>query len=271
MQGKPSPDHEAPDMAWQLDPDHDPPPVEWVNPDSTSPILLLCEHAGQAIPVQLGNLGLPEGAIDRHIGWDIGAERLARALAERLGAPLILQRYSRLVIDCNRPPGSAGSIPEISDHVSVPGNQGLSGMARRWRESLIFAPLDAAIADGFARAPRRAAFSVHTFTRQMHQGPRRPWDAGFLARRDLSTARQLLRSIRAEHPAFKLAINEPYQIDEDGDWFIPHHAEPRGLRHTLIEICNDQVRTDVEITLWASLLARAIKAVLDTQGPDSAP
>ena len=55
---------------------HDPTPVEWVNRDSTSPVLLLCEHAGQAIPAQLAALGLPAGAIDLHIGWDIGALRL---------------------------------------------------------------------------------------------------------------------------------------------------------------------------------------------------
>lgn len=262
MQGNPSPDHEASEKAWCLDPNHDPPPVEWVNPESRSPILLLCEHAGQAIPSRLGDLGLPDGAINLHIGWDIGAERLARALAERLGAPLILQRYSRLVIDCNRPPGSAGSIPEISDHITVPGNQNLSAEARRWREKLIFEPLDAAISDGFARAPRRAAFSVHTFTRQMHRGPRRPWDAGFLGRSDLPMAEHFVRRIAAEHPEFVLAINEPYQVDEEGDWFIPQHAEPRRLRHGLIEICNDQVRTDAHVTLWAGLLADAMEAVI---------
>lgn len=85
----------------------DPAPVEWVRPNSASPVLLLCEHAGQAISEDLDGLGLPEGAIDLHIGWEIGAERLARSLAEKLDAPLILQRYSRLVIDCNRPTGSA--------------------------------------------------------------------------------------------------------------------------------------------------------------------
>lgn len=242
----------------------DPQPVEWVHADSQSPVLLLCEHAGQAIPAALCGLGLPAGAIDLHIGWDIGAEWLARSIAARLHAPLILQRYSRLVIDCNRPPGAAGSIPEISDTVAVPGNQHLAKEARRQREALIFAPLDAAITEGFARAPRRAAFSIHSFTRQMHQCERRRWDAGFLSRRDMAAAQVFMDSLGTVRPDLVLAINEPYRIEDEGDWFIPHHAEPRGVRHCLIEVCNDQLRTEAAVELWADLLARAISEVVQS-------
>ena len=55
----------------------------------------------------LGNLGLGEADLARHIGWDIGIDGVGRRLADRLDARLIMQPYSRLVIDCNRPPGSA--------------------------------------------------------------------------------------------------------------------------------------------------------------------
>lgn len=236
----------------------DPPAVEWVNAESPHPVLLLCEHAGQAIPTHLGDLGLPPGAIDLHIGWDIGAERLARSLAAALGAPLILQRYSRLVMDCNRPPTSAQSIPELSDEVVIPGNQNLDAKARRQRQAQIFDPLNAAIEEGFKHAPRRAAFSVHSFTRRMQQGARRPWDAGFLSRSDLETAARFVERIGRAHPELTLAVNEPYQIDAWSDWFIPHHAEPRRLRHTLIEVCNDQLQTDAQVSHWADLLAEVI-------------
>jgi len=242
---------------------NDPSAVEWVDPFSQSPILLLCEHAGQAIPAQLNGLGLPSGAIDLHIGWDIGAERLGRSLAAKLGAPLILQRYSRLVMDCNRPPGSSGSILEISDGVVIPGNQRLGANARIARQRLIFDPLDAAITDGFKRFTRKAAFSIHSFTRQMQQGERRIWDAGFLCRHDLAAAQTFVDSIRRAEPSLKLAVNEPYQIDDAGDWFIPHHAEQRKLRHTLIEVCNDQLCTDKQISFWTHLIARAMQEVLE--------
>ena len=132
--------------------DADPAPVEVVNGESDAPLMLVCEHAGRAIPRALGDLGLPADALASHIGWDIGAERVARTVAQRLGAPLVIQRYSRLVIDANRPPETPSSIPEISDGISIPGNCGLSQAAREARVREIFEPMNAAIA-ALSRAP----------------------------------------------------------------------------------------------------------------------
>ena len=69
-----------------------------------SPFLLTCDHYGRLIPKALGDLGLPESELTRHIGWDIGIAGVAEQLSKDLDAHLIVQRYSRLVIDCNRPP-----------------------------------------------------------------------------------------------------------------------------------------------------------------------
>lgn len=240
----------------------DPVPVELCHAEAASPFLLLCEHAGQAVPKALNGLGLPGGAIDRHIGWDIGAADLARSLADRLRCPLILQHYSRLVIDCNRPPGAMDSIPEISDGVRVPGNIGLPTQDHTQRRQAIFDPMNDAITAAFAAHPRQAVFSIHSFTRRF-QGQDRPWDAGFLARRDMDTAQRLLDRISAEDPALTLALNAPYQIDDASDWFIPHHAEPRGLRHTLIEVRNDHLSDAAGVARWADLLAAAIGSVLE--------
>ena len=64
-----------------------------------------------ADPARLGDLGLPAEELTRHIAWDIGIAGVAEALSKQLDAHLIAQRYSRLVIDCNRPPRAASSIP----------------------------------------------------------------------------------------------------------------------------------------------------------------
>ena len=50
--------------------------------------LLTVEHAGRAVPGRLGDLGLPAGEMDRHIGWDPGALALARVLRDALDATL---------------------------------------------------------------------------------------------------------------------------------------------------------------------------------------
>src|SRR6185369_11257061 len=100
----------------------EPAAVAEIRPGGQSPFLLVCDHAGRRVPRRLGNLGLSEKELVRHIAWDPGIEGVARHLSERLDAHLVMQPYSRLVIDCNRPPGSAESIVTISDQTRIPGN-----------------------------------------------------------------------------------------------------------------------------------------------------
>ncbi|WP_436424438.1 N-formylglutamate amidohydrolase, partial [Enterococcus faecium] len=76
----------------------------------------------------------------RHIAWDIGIAGVAESMSQQLDAHLIVQRYSRLVIDCNRPPHVASSIPPISEATTVPGNEGISKEAAAVRRAEIFDP-----------------------------------------------------------------------------------------------------------------------------------
>src|SRR5947208_4148088 len=115
---------------------------------------LTCDHAGRAIPRRLGRLGLPEDETRRHIAWDIGIGGVGRQLSRLLDAAVILQTYSRLVIDCNRDPNVPTSIPEISESTEIPGNRGLGETARAARVEAIFSPYHEEIA---AALDRRAA------------------------------------------------------------------------------------------------------------------
>src|SRR5258708_18169363 len=118
----------------------DVPPVLEDNAAGRSPFLLTCDHYGRLIPRVLGDLGLPESDLVRHIAWDIGIAGVAEQLSKQLDAHLIVQRYSRLVIDCNRPPDVASSIPRISEATTIPGNEGLSREASAMRRAKIFDP-----------------------------------------------------------------------------------------------------------------------------------
>ena len=111
-----------------------------LNPGAASPFLLLGDHAGRAIPSQLGGLGLPPAELDRHIAWDIGVAGYGALLSRALDAAFIRQRFSRLVIDCNRDPGRVDAVPEISDGADIPGNRALSPAAREARVAEIARP-----------------------------------------------------------------------------------------------------------------------------------
>jgi predicted N-formylglutamate amidohydrolase len=125
--------NEMPDSLLAAD---EPAPVTAHNENGLSPLLIVADHAGNCIPRALGRLGVAQTECERHIAWDIGIAAVSRLVADALDATLVQQNYSRLVIDCNRVPGSEESIPGISELTPVPGNIGLSegGKAARVRE-----------------------------------------------------------------------------------------------------------------------------------------
>ena len=106
------------------------PPVLIERADAASPFVITCDHAGKRLPRSLGDLGVNASERERHIAWDIGALGVAQALARALDGVLIAQRYSRLVIDCNRPPDSADLICTRSENTDIPGNCDLAPSAR---------------------------------------------------------------------------------------------------------------------------------------------
>ena len=144
----------APDTSLLLELGQVPPVVE-ENAADQSPFLLTCDHFGRRIPQALRDLGVSESERARHIAWDIGIAGVATRLSHLLDAHLIAQVYSRLVIDCNRPFTSPGSIPTMSEATVIPGNAGLSDEAIAERRDLIFAPYHQRIVDALdARAQK---------------------------------------------------------------------------------------------------------------------
>ena len=240
----------------------DPDPVEIVNRAGASEFVLTCEHAGRAIPRRLGDLGVAAEDMDRHIAWDIGADGLSRALASLLDAPLVLQRYSRLVVDCNRPFEAADCFREISDGTPIPANRSHSDADRMQRFVEIHEPLHRTIGellDERAREGRRTVLvSVHSFTPVLG-GVQRPWLVGALANRDTSFANAFLQAFAARNPGVSMALNQPYSVDDLSDYTIPVHGERRRLAHVLLEVRNDQIGDPAGQALWAQRLADALR------------
>jgi predicted N-formylglutamate amidohydrolase len=229
-------------------------------PQATSPFLLLCDHAGQAIPKRLGDLGLASGDIDRHIGWDIGALAVSRLLAQQLDATLIHQHYSRLVIDCNRTPGIASSIPPLSEVTPIPGNQGISAAEAGACEQEIFQPYHQAInhmlEDRRANNQPSAVIAMHSFT-PVFKGDARPWQVGLLFNRHPQFALLLAELLRAEGD-LQVGINEPYAMTDATDYTLPVHAERHELPYVGIEIRQDLIGDSAGQAAWAARLARLL-------------
>jgi predicted N-formylglutamate amidohydrolase len=245
-------------------------PVIEHNPSGRSPFLLTSDHFGRAIPCKLGNLGLPESELTRHIAWDIGIAGVARALAAHLDAHLIAQAYSRLVIDCNRPLDAPGSIPRISEATIIPGNEGLARDVTQARRREIFDPYHRRISETIERRLRDGMptilVSLHSFT-PVYAGIKRPWHVGTLYQSDTRLPPLLLKGLRAQSDLV-VGDNEPYAVSNETDYTIPVHGEARGLMNTGIEIRQDLIADQAGETQWAERLANIfgeIEATLRAQ------
>ena len=241
-------------------------PVFEQNAGSRSPFLFASDHFGRLIPNRLGNLGLPASELGRHIAFDVGIAGVAERLSSLLGAHLIAQRYSRLVIDCNRPPDVASSIPLISDATAIPGNAGLARDAAETRRHEIFDPYHRHITAAIDRRLREAAPTVlvalHSFT-PVYDGVVRPWHIGTLYHRDTTLPPLLLSALRAEGDLV-VGDNEPYAVSDTPDDTRPVHGEARGLINTGIEIRQDLIADETGQQQWAERLARILRGIETT-------
>lgn len=237
------------------------PAVETVNAEGSSSAVLVCDHASNRIPQRLGQLGLTTDQLVDHIAWDPGAAEVARLLSDHLDAPLVLSGYSRLVIDCNRPLRSRGSIAEQSAGIPVPGNRGLSPEEREKRVNALFRPYHDDIdrlLDG-RRQRSSVLLSIHSFTPVLH-GRARPWHIGVSYGRDRGFAALLIEAL-ARSEDITVGDNQPYPIDDDIDYTIPAHGERRGLPSVMVEIRQDGIRTAADAAGWAARLADAYRSI----------
>jgi predicted N-formylglutamate amidohydrolase len=238
----------------------EPVPVTVRHESRSSPFLLVADHAGNIMPRALGRLGIATAECERHIAWDIGIAGLGRLLADALAATLIQQNYSRLVIDCNRPPDVASSIPEMSELTPIPGNVGLNDVSRAARVREIFTPYHERIAAELER--RRQAgratvlIALHSFT-PVFKGIVRAVEVGILYNRDTRLAHIMLDLLRREGD-LGVGDNQPYAVGDLSDYTVPVHGERRGLPHVEIEIRQDLIADAAGQAAWAARLARLL-------------
>ncbi len=242
---------------------NDSPPFESLTPEGKTPLLLVCDHASQAIPEHLGFLGLAPEQMGQHIAYDIGVAALTRHLSRMLDAPAVLSGFSRLLIDPNRHPGDPTAIPEISDGIKIPGNQSLDEEAQNQRIETFFTPyhheISTKLAHLWRHGPAPALFSIHSFTPAMN-GKARPWDIGVLWNHDPRIALPLLEGLN-RHGGLVVGDNEPYSGLEIA-YTLDRHGGAAGLPNCAIEIRQDLLSNEAGIEHWAIILANILREIM---------
>jgi predicted N-formylglutamate amidohydrolase len=232
--------------------------------DCSRGLVIVCDHARNALPPGYGTLGLPAPEFTRHIAYDIGVEPVVRGLCARLGVPAVLAGFSRLLIDPNRGLDDPTLIMQVSDGAIVPGNRGLDEGERASRIARFYRPyhgaIDALLDEAVASGRRPAILSIHSFT-PAWRGIARPWHAGILWHRDGRFAWPLIERLRRGHDLL-IGDNEPYSGGLAGDT-LDTHATARGLADALVEIRQDLITHPAGADEWADRLAALLPEILD--------
>jgi predicted N-formylglutamate amidohydrolase len=244
----------------------DPAPFYIENPDGSSPFLFVSDHAGGAIPQQLGDLGLDQAELSRHIGYDIGIYGVTTRIAQALEAAYIFQPYSRLVIDCNRQPGNPQSVVIASDTTIVPANANLTETELTARETEILAPYQEAIAlELQARAASgrpTVLIAMHSCTDRLRSDNQwRPWEIAVIAENDWRLGDALVQVLQS-NTGLNVGINQPYTVNMTMDYTVPVHAVANGIPYVEIEIRQDLIGDDAGQMEWSTLLTKLFPTAL---------
>lgn len=243
-------------------------PVGVERPLGRGPFVIVCEHASLTLPRALGDLGLSEEARRSHIAWDPGALAVAQALSAHYDSPLVFQRFSRLVYDCNRPPESPAAMPAKSEVYDIPANAALDEASRQARTEALYRPFHAAIADVIDR--RAAAgmntslITVHSFT-PVYFGKARSVEIGVLHDADTRLADSMLAAADAAR-RYDVRRNEPYGPADGVTHTLKLHGISRDIPNVMIEVRNDLIQDDAGQEVMATYLCQLIDTSIGWKG-----
>jgi predicted N-formylglutamate amidohydrolase len=198
---------------------------------SPATLVLTCEHADHRIPRPYA--GLFAGARDvlaSHRGFDPGALRLGRLLARRLERPLLVTRWSRLLVESNRSPTN----PRIWSRFTrgLPRDERRRILDRYWWPHR--RDVEAAVSAAAKRGRRVVHVAVHSFA-PVIDGRVRDADVAILfdSRRpgEAELTRRWCALLRQQAPELRVRRNHPYRGSSDGlaTWLRRRHPASRYL------------------------------------------
>jgi predicted N-formylglutamate amidohydrolase len=238
-------------------------PIEVIDGDYSCGMMIVADHAMRHVPPDYGRLGLPDHEFDRHIAYDIGVEGVVRNLARLTGAPAVMARYSRLLIDPNRGEDDPTLVRQIYDGAVIPGNYPLYADELHRRIETYFRPFRMAVEHTATTIEKKTGsaamiLSIHSFTPRMGNRPR-PWHIGLLWDCDDRLFQRLFEALKAD-PSLIVGDNEPYDGALKGDT-MHAHATIKGRAHVLIEIRQDLIASETGQKEWAERLAPLFLAI----------
>lgn len=224
-----------------------------VEDGGTSPVVICCEHASNDLHRPWGP---DERLRDTHWAWDPGAAAMARDLARAFGSRGVLARFSRLLVDANRPLYSGTLFRDDADGM-VQLNHELPDAERLERIRRWWTPYHDALDEVCAAAPAQILLSIHSFTRDYQDHPPREVEVGVLFENDERMAARIREGI-ARRTRREVRLNEPYSGKGGMMYSCYSHARNNGLYAIELELRQDLL---ADRAIHDQLLAAIVEAV----------
>ena len=223
------------------------------------PLLVTAEHASNRVPAPLRTTASDRFWLETHWGYDIGVRTTCRELVRLTGSQAVMARFSRLVCDPNRAPGTADFVRVEVEGTPLSFNRKVDETEVRRRVEAFHTPyhraIDAALRARLGQDRDVLLLSVHSFTPVWNHRVR-TMDLGILASRHEAVASRLARFTRAA--GFETAINEPYSALDGLIYAAERHGETHGVVYLELELNQATVCTPQRARRTARMLAAAL-------------
>lgn len=224
---------------------------EAIEGQKTTTVFLTCEHASQRLPEGYRWDPRDERLVGTHWAYDLGAADLTRELADASGAPAVLSRFSRLLLDPNRAEDAPSLFLAEAEGAPVELNRSIDAAERARRIERFHRPFHGAIDTRLGGHRAEVIFSIHSFT-PVYQGERRPMEVGVLFDEEDELAERAAAAIR--EAGFVTAMNEPYSGKAGLIYSAGRHAAAHRRRALELEVRQDlSVRPEVRARLVEAL------------------
>jgi predicted N-formylglutamate amidohydrolase len=230
---------------------------EQVSGEAEARLVITCEHASQRLPAPWRWPEADHRLLGTHWTYDLGAEELARELADAARAPAVLARFSRLLVDANRPEDDPTLCLPEAEGQPVELNRSVSEQDLQQRIETCWRPYHAAIDSTVADCRAEIVFAVHTFT-PWYRGTPRQVDIGVLFDQEQELGERLARGL-AEHTAARVELNEPYSGQQGFIYSAERHARAHDRKPLEIEVRQD-------LAVQPEFRARVVRALVEMLG-----
>ncbi len=231
--------------------------VEVFMPDGSfrSKWALTCEHASEDFPAPFAIPHSDQFVRGTHWAFDLGARDLTLELAQHLRAPAVLARFSRLLVDPNRPLVSDTLFRVRAEGSTLALNHNLPEADRTNRLNSLYHPFHDRVRTICSAPNIDTIFAIHTFT-PLYEGNARAMEIGVLWNREEELGEALVAHLLAF--GFRTEANEPYSGKDGLIYVAESHADALGKRALELEVRQDlAVNADFRKTLIEALAAFA--------------